>query len=393
MPYLDHAAGSPLRPEARRALLEAYDAAHGNPAGAHRAARASRRVLDDAREVVAAAVGAHPTEVVFTSGGTEADNLAVLGALDATGGVAVCSAVEHHAVLDPVLARRAVAGDVDVTAGVGRDGVIDAADLAAVLDRLAAQQRPVAVVSVMALNNEVGTIQPVGALVEVVRRHAPGALVHCDAVAAAPWLDLADVTAGCDLVSISSHKVGGPPGVGALVGRDTALRRLAPRQLGGGQERGVRPGTQDVAGASAFAAALTATAQHRPVEVPRVSALRAHLLAGLRAAVSGLVATVLDGGAPVSPGSCHVCIPGVHSDELLFLLDRDGVAASAASACSSGAQLRSHVLAAMGVEPATASGALRLSLGWSTTDADVDAAVHATARAVDRLRPFAEVAP
>ena len=392
MPFLDHAAGAPLRPEARAAVLAVLDAGPGNPSGAHRAARVARRTVDDARDVVADAVGARPTEVVFTSGGTEADALAVLGVHDATGGVPVCSAIEHHAVLDPVRAR---AGR---TAPVGDDGRVDLDALAVLLTELRDEGASVPVVSVMAVNNETGAVQPVEAVVDVVRRLAPEALVHTDAVAAAPWLDLAAVTAGCDLVSLSAHKVGGPAGVGALVVRGAAAARLAPRQTGGGQERELRAGTQNVAGIAGFGAALAATVAGRAAEAVRVGALRDRLAAGLLDAIGEARLTLAaQGGAPdpdrVAPGWCHLGLPGIESEALLVLLDDVDLAASAASACASGAQRASHVLAAMGVPDAVSRGALRLTLGWSTTDADVDAALELVPAAVARLGAYSGATP
>jgi len=374
--YLDHAATTPLRPEARAAMLDWLGGRFGNPSGAHRVARAARRAVDEARDVVADVVGCRPGEVIFTSGGTEADNLAVLGAHAARPGRVVASAIEHEAVL-------AAVAQVDGSlVAVDRSGRIDIEALDAVLGP------DVSVVSVMAANNEVGTIQPIGEVAELVRRRAPDAVLHTDAVQAAAWLDLHEVAAAADLVAISSHKVGGPQGVGALVARGGVPLRA--RALGGGQERELRSGTHDVAGIVGFAAALAAAAAEREAERRRVAALRDRLAAGLAAVVPGLVDTV--GGVtacPQLPGTLHVCVPGVESDALLFLLDEAGVCASAASACASGAQQASHVLAAMGVPAEAARGALRLSLGWTTTDDDVDAALAVVPAAVARLREAA----
>ena len=371
--YLDHAATSPLRPEVLDAVLPFLRGLHGNPSGAHRLARAARRALDDAREQVAEVVGCRPGEVVFTSGGTEADNLAVLG-LAGGPGTAVCPAAEHHAVLHPV---EAAGGTV---VGVDARGRVD-------LDQLADALGPeVRVVSVMLANNEVGTRNDLDAVAAVVRERAPQAALHTDAVQAARWLDLRRDAADADLVSISGHKLGGPVGTGALVVRDGVA--LRPRQLGGGQERGRRSGTQDVAGAVGLATALRLAAAEREAVAARVGALRDRLADGLRRAVDGLVETAAPEGdrRHLVPGTCHVCIPGVPADALLFLLDEAGVCASAASSCSSGAQQASHVLAAMGVPPELAGGSLRLTLGPETTEADVDRAVEAVAAAVARLR-------
>lgn len=348
----------------------------GNPSGSHRWAREARRRLDDARDQVAEVLGARPAEVVFTSGGTEADDLAVTGVLAATGGRALCSAVEHHAVLEPV---RAGGGATVAVDGLGR---IDLARLDEVLG--AADRPPVTLVSVLLANNELGTVQDLRAVAEVVARRAPAAVLHTDAVAAAPWLDLAVHAVPAALVSISGHKVGGPKGIGALV-----VRRGTPLQpvlRGGGQEQERRSGTPNVAGAVGLAAALVATAEQREATVARVEGLRARLEAGLRAVVPDLLVTSPAHPSDRTPGTLHVCIPGVERESLLFLLDQAGIGASWGSSCASGASEPSHVLAALGVTPALAAGALRLSLGWCSTGADVDAALAAVPAAVARLR-------
>jgi cysteine desulfurase len=371
--YLDHAATTPLRPEARQAMLPWLGERFGNPSGAHPVARRARQAVDEARDAVAEVVGCQPGEVVFTSGGTEADNLAVCGVHATRPGPVVCSAVEHEAVLRSV---EQVGGR---TVGVDGRGALD-------LDALVAALDPVpTLVSVMAANNEVGTVQPLAEVVAAVRRHAPDAAIHCDAVQAAPWLDLGPLVAGADLVSLSAHKCGGPQGVGALVvRRGTPLRAQA---LGGGQERELRSGTHNVAGIVGMAAALRAVAAGRDAAAARVGRLRDRLAAGLLAAVPGAVETGVVGGDRRErlPGSLHLCLPGVESEALLFLLDEAGVCASAASACASGAQQASHVLAAMAVPSDVASGALRLTLGWPSTDGDVDAALAVVPAAVDRL--------
>lgn len=369
--YLDHAATTPLRPEARAAMLPWLGERFGNPSGAHRVARAARQAVDEARDAVAEVVGCRPGEVVFTSGGTEADNLAVRGVHAARPGPVLCSAVEHEAVLRPVAE---VGGS---TVPVDARGVID---LEALEARLTADTT---LVSVMVANNEVGTVQPVGAVAEVVHRRAPTASVHADAVQATSWLPLPDLLAATDLVSVSSHKVGGPQGVGALVVRGgTPIRALT---LGGGQERELRSGTHDVAGIVGFAAALRATLAGRDRTAARVRALRDRLADGLLDAMPGTVETG-PGRDERLPGALHVCLPGVESEALLFLLDEAGVCASAASACASGAQQASHVLAAMGVPADRARGALRLTVGWSTTDDEVDHALAAVPAAVARLQ-------
>lgn len=340
-----------------------------NPSGSHGFARAARRAVDEARDAVAGVLGCEPGEVVFTGGGTEADNEAVLGAVRRHGGTAVCPAAEHHAVLHCV---EHVEGRV---VAVDPAGAVDLDALAGALDE------QVTVASVMAVNNEVGTITPLEQVAALVRERAPGALLHTDAVQAASWLDLRDVWRHVDLLSLSGHKFGGPKGVGVLVQRDGVT--LEPLIMGGGQERGRRSGTHNVAGIVAAAAALVATDAERDAEVARIGALRERLLAGL---------SELDGVLVTAPpertvaGIAHVCLDGVESEALLFLLDRAHVCASAASACASGAMEPSHVLAAMGVATAWTAGALRLSLGHSTTDDDVERALEVLTGSVRRLR-------
>ena len=364
---------------------------YGNASGSHRLARQARTALEEARDVVAEQLGAAPGDVIFTSGGTEADNLAVLGPLAALErsaaapgdpaiepAVVVTSAVEHAAVLVP--ARAAAArrwppvrheeAPVDAAGGV---------DLTRLADVLSPD---VVLVSVMLANNEVGTVQPLDDVAALVRRLAPHAIVHTDAVQAAPWLDVAAAAAGADLVSVSAHKVGGPKGAGALVAR--AGVGLAPLLHGGGQEHDRRSGTHDVAGAVGLATALAVVAGRRVGESARVAALRDRLADGLAAAVPGLVES-----APrdrVLPGHCHVRFDGVEQEELLVLLDDAGICASAGSACASGAVEPSHVLLAMGVPAADARTGIRFTLGHSTTAADVDRALAAVPPAVARLR-------
>ena len=372
MTYLDHAATAPLRPEAAAAIAEQLGRPAGNPSGSHRLARAGRQVVDEARDVVAAGLGCRPSEVVFTSGGTEADNLAVFGVVGARPGAAVCSAVEHHAVLHPV---EAVGGR---TAPVQPDGTVDLDGLAAVLR---SAPGPVSLVSVMLVNNETGMIQPLEAVADTVAAHAPGAVLHTDAVQAVPWLG-APATAPAALVSVSAHKLGGPAGVGALVVREgTPLR---PQLLGGGQERERRSGTSNVAGIAGFAAALAATVAERAATVGRVRGLRDRLADGLLAAVPGTRETGVRDGKVA--GSCHLLFDGIESEALLVLLDQQGVCAAAASSCASGALEPSHVLAAMGISRSAARGSLRLSLGAGTTGADVDHALAVVPAAVARLR-------
>ena len=367
--YLDHAATTPLRPEARQRMTELLaEPAFGNPSGAHSVARAARRAIEDAREIVAEALGAQPSEVVFTGGGTEADNMAVLGAADR--GQVLVSAVEHDAVLES--GRSVGAVPLPVTGG----GTVDLDALKGLLGG-----GSVGLVSVMAVNNETGARQPLERAAGLTHRKAPRALVHSDAVQAVNWLE-PSAWAGADLVSVSAHKFGGPQGVGALVVRGGA--RLALTTHGGGQEAGRRSGTHNVAGIAGMAAALAAVTEERDRLVKRVGDLRDRLADGLLAAVPGAVETVRREDQVA--GLCHLCVPEVESEALVFLLDAAGVAASAGSACASGAVQMSHVLAAMGVEPELARGALRLSLGWTSTDADIDLALEVVPAAVARLR-------
>jgi cysteine desulfurase len=377
--YLDHAASTPMRPEAVEAMLPYLADVYANPSGSHRFARQARRAIDEARDEVAEVLGARPNEVVFTGCGTESDNTAILGAVRRTGGVAVCSAAEHHAVLHVV---ESLGGEI---VPVDRFARIDLDALAEVLDRRRQAGQEVAVVSVMAVNNEVGSITDVSAAADVVRRHAPGALVHTDAVQAPSWLDLRVLTPHVDLLALSAHKFGGPKGVGVLVERGGP--RIEPLIIGGGQERERRSGTHNVAGIAAAATALRLTDAERVTEIPRLTALRDHLVDALVGRLDAVVETIprSDDVEKVA-GSAHVCIGGVESEALLFLLDEAGVCASAASACASGAMEPSHVLAAMGVDREVALGALRLSLGHATTDADVDAGIDAIVAAVERLR-------
>lgn len=389
--YLDNAATTPVRPAAVEAMLPLLTTGYGNPSGAHRMAREANRVLDEARETMAAALGVEPGEIVFTAGGTEADNLAVTGLVTehrlrhpGSAAVPVCSAIEHHAVLDPVLHHggRAVA--------VGPEGIVDLDALATTLDELSGPDGPgVAVVSVMLANNETGIIQPLDRVVEVVRDRAPGALVHTDAVQALCWVDVAEAAAATDLISVSAHKFGGPKGVGVLAIRGDIA--VDPLLKGGGQERARRGGTHNVAGIAAMAVAAAETVAERPTAAPRVRALRDRLADGIRDRVDGVTETgVAPGPEPdrsaKTANLCHLCFDGIESEALLFLLEAEGIMASAASSCSSGAMEPSHVLAAMGFDRDLAFGSLRLSLGYGTTEADVDAALAAVPAAVERLR-------
>jgi cysteine desulfurase len=368
--YLDHAATTPMRPEAVQAMMPFLTEQFANPSGSHRFAREVRKAVDDAREVIAAGLGCEPGEVVFTGCGTESDNLAVAGVIERTGGTAVTTAAEHHAVLHAV---EHVGG---VVVGVLPDGSVDLVQLEAALNA------NVRLVSVMLVNNEVGTIAPLQRVTRIVSKRAPQAVVHTDAVQAVCWLDIATHAKHAHLIAISAHKFGGPKGVGALVVRKGTS--LAPQLLGGGQERDVRSGTHNVAGIVAMAEALRLTVAERDETNLRVTALRDRLVDGLIAAIPGTTETVARDRK--IPGSAHVCFDNVENEALLYLLDRAGIAASAASACASGAMDPSHVLAAMGVPRERALGALRLTLGRTTTDADIDHVLSVLPDAVAQCR-------
>jgi len=373
--YLDHAATTPLRPEAFDAMRPWLTTSFGNPSGGHRIAREACRAVDEARDAVAAALGCAPGEVVFTGGGTEADNLAVAGVLAAVRAQgkpagAVCSAIEHHAVL------HAVEAEGGHTVGVDAAGRVD-------LDRLAdGIDAGTALVSVMLANNEVGTIEDLDAVATVLRERAPDAVLHTDAVQAVAWLDVAARAAPAQLVSIAAHKFGGPQGTGALVVREGV--RLSPLLRGGGQERERRSGTHNVAGIVGMAAALTAAVADRDAAVDAVRRRRDRLVAGVGDALGGVVESAA--GIERLPNIAHLRLAGVDSEALLVLLDDEGVCASAGSSCASGAMEPSHVLAAMGVARADARTALRLSLGRTTTDEDVARGIDAVVAGAIRLR-------
>jgi cysteine desulfurase len=369
--YLDYAATAPLRPEARRALLEVLDGAWGNPSSVHRWGRESRALLDDARARLARLIGASPAEIVFTRAGTEADNLAVLGrARTLPGAPVVCSAVEHRAVLAAVRE----AGGPAVILPVDEHGVVrlDALD-----EALAAGP---AVVSVMWANNETGVVQPVAEIAE--RCAAAGVAFHSDAVPALGRLAVRADQVPAAMLSFSAHKVGGPKGIGALfVRRGT---RLAPMVHGGGQERGLRPGTEDVAGALAFAAAAEAAEAERETSMRRLGALRDRLEAGLRERVPRI--QVNGAGAERLANVSNLSVPGADPEMLLVGLDLEGIAASSGSACSSGAVQPSHVLLAMGIAPELAGPSVRFSLGWGTTVAEVERVLEVFPAVAERVR-------
>lgn len=370
--YLDHAATTPLHPEAFDAMEPWLRERYGNPSGSHAFARQARKAIEEARDLVAEVLGRSPREVVFTSGGTEADNLAITGT-GSSGGALLCSAIEHHAVLYPL---EALGGN---TVRVDSSGVLDLEALSEALDDA---DDAVRLVSVMFVNNEVGTIQPLEAVSRLVRERAPQSLLHSDLVQGIPWLEVSHLSSFLDLVSISAHKFGGPQGVGALAVREGIA--LTPLIRGGGQERERRSGTQNVAGIVGMAAALSTTVERRGVVFERVERLRDRLADGLTELIDGCVES--GDRSKKIPGVCSVLFADIDSEELLVLMDQAGICASAASSCASGAMSPSHVLAAMGVDATAARGSLRLSLGWSSTDEDVDIALSTLPELVARLR-------
>jgi cysteine desulfurase len=380
--YLDHGATTPLRPEVAHAMAEARSEPLGNPTGSHRPAQRARRLLEEARDEVAAQLGRDPGEIIFTSGGTESANLAVFGALgpataDGRSAVVVCSAVEHPAVRESC---RAAARWPAVTwreLPVDGTGSVELEALAGMLDP------ETALVAVMLANNETGVVQPLNRVVDTVREGSDTARVFTDAVQATSFLSLARCTAGADLVALSAHKVGGPVGVGALAVRPPT--DIAPRQYGGGQERERRSGTQDVIGAVGLAAALRLATAERAETVRRVTALRDRLAAGLTGTVAGVHRTV-PAGVEVLPGHLHLCLRGIEREELLLALSERGVCASGGSSCASGALEASYVLAAMGVPDELARGAVRFTLGYDTTGADIDRALAIVPEVVASLR-------
>ncbi len=382
--YLDYAATTPVRPEVLEAMLPYLGReTFGNPSSGHRFGRAARAGLEQARREVAAAVEAEPSQVIFTSGGTEADNLAVIGsalaARDRGDPMTVCvSAIEHKAIL---AAAHHVAhlGGTEIILPVGSDGILEPEPLARALD-----ERP-AVVSVMWVNNETGVIQPIPDI--AARCCAAGARLHTDAVQAFGKIPVSLKDADCAFLTISGHKIGAPKGIGAFVVRE---RRTVEAIIhGGGQQFGIRPGTENVAGAVALATAARLAVAEMDEERRRLTRLRDGLLARLRAAVPDLMVPAEHG--PRAAHILSVCVPGADSEALLMHLDLAGVAVSGGSACSTGAIEPSHVLVALGVPRELALGAIRFSFGHDTTDADVDQAAAVFPSVVAKVRKLAGV--
>ncbi|WP_456844368.1 cysteine desulfurase family protein [Cellulomonas sp. P5_C6] len=382
--YLDHAATTPMIPEAARVLAEQL--AHpGNPSSLHASGRAARRVVEESRERLAAALGARPSEVVWTSGGTEADNLAVKGLFwarrtqDPGRRRLLVSAVEHHAVLDPAFWMAEHAGAELVLLPVDADGVLEVDALREELERHGEQA---ALISVMWANNEVGSLQPLDDVVALARRF--GVPVHADAVQAVGQVPVDFGASGLDALTVSGHKVGGPGGAGALLARRGL--DLTPVLHGGGQERGVRSGTLDAALLASFGLAVDQAVAGRDAFAARVGALRDSLVTGVASVVPD---AVLRGPRDTSrrlPANAHFTFPGCEGDSLLYLLDSAGIEASTGSACQAGVPRPSHVLLAMGVDEIAARGALRFSLGHTSTADDVDALLAVLPGVVDRAR-------
>jgi cysteine desulfurase len=382
--YLDHAATTPVRPEVLEVMLPYLgSASFGNPSSAHRFGRAARAGLEQARREVASAVGADPAQVIFTSGGTEADNLAVIGAASAAAHhglprLVAVSTVEHKAVLAAAHWVKQSGGE-ELLLPVEADGRLDLAALDVAL------QRHPAVVSVMWVNNETGVRQPIEEIASRCQR--AGVLLHSDAVQALGKVPIALRELPCTLLTVSGHKIGAPKGIGALVVRDR--KAIEAIIHGGGQQFGIRPGTENVAGAVALGRAATLAIEEQDAEATRLAALRDVLLERLRAVLPDLVAH--GEGAPRAPHILNIGIPGTDSEALLMHLDLAGVAASGGSACSTGAMEPSHVLAAMGVPRALALGSIRLSLGHATVADDLDRAVEVFPKVVQKVRQLAVV--
>ncbi|TDE01788.1 cysteine desulfurase family protein [Jiangella asiatica] len=380
--YLDHAATTPVLPKVID-VVAATMATLGNPSSLHASGRRARKLVEEARESVAASLGARPSEVVFTSGGTEADNLAVKGiywarrAADPRRTRILASAVEHHAVMDPVHWLAAEQGAKVEWLPVDHSGRLDTAALRRVLDH---DPDSVALVTVMWANNEVGTVQPVGEVVGIARQH--GIPVHSDAVQAVGQVPVHFGDSGLDAMTVSGHKAGGPVGVGALLARREL--DLVPVTHGGGQERDVRSGTLDAPAVAGLAAALRAAVADVSGHAAALAGLRDRLVDG----VTREVPDAIRNGDPahVLPGHAHFSFLGCEGDSLLLLLDAAGIDCSTGSACTAGVPEPSHVLLAMGADPALARGSLRFTLGGTTTADDVDVLVRAIGPVVERAR-------
>ena len=380
--YLDHAATTPMFPEAVAALA-AQLTATGNPSSLHASGRHARRVVEESRETIARALDCRPGEVVFTSGGTESNNLALKGIYwsrrnaDPRRVRILSTSIEHHAVLDPLhWLGEAEGAEVELLPvdGLGR---LDVGALRSAVDR---DPESVALISVMWANNEVGTVQPITEVVAIASPH--GIPVHTDAVQAVGSVPVGFAGSGVDALTLTGHKVGGPYGVGALVvRRDLEVTALVH---GGGQERDIRSGTIDTPAIAGLAAAVELSVKHQPEHAARVSELRDELVRRVR----DVVPEAVYNGDPVHrlPGNAHLKFPGCEGDSLLMLLDARGIECSTGSACSAGVPQASHVLLAMGLDDEDARCSLRFSLGHTSTRSDVDALVEAIGPCIERAR-------
>jgi cysteine desulfurase len=378
--YLDHGATTPLRPEVLEAMKPYLTDFFGNPSSLHAFGREVRKGLEEAREKVAAAIGAEEREIVFTSGGTEADNLAIRGvarAASARGNHIITSAVEHHAVLDTCLALREEGFDVTVLPVDGY-GMVSLKDVeAAVTDKTI-------LISIMLANNEVGTIQPVAEIGKIARSR--GVVFHTDAVQAIGNLPVNVNDLHCDLLAVSAHKHYGPKGVGALYVRKGT--RLKVFNFGGSQERKMRPGTENVPGIIGMGRAIELAVHELDEKAARIKTLRDKLIAGILA-----VGDVRLNGHPTErlPGNVNVSVGYVEGESLILSLDLKGIAASSGSACTSGSLDPSHVLLAMGLDHQTAHGSLRLTLGAGNTEEEIDYVLSVMPEIVSRLRSMSPV--
>ena len=385
--YLDHGATTPMLPEAIEAMT-AQMATVGNASSLHTSGRLGRRVVEESRETIAQAMGARPSEVLFTSGGTESDNLAIKGTFWARRDAdprrvrLLVSTVEHHAVIDCVDFLEAHEGAKVTWLEVDRVGRVHPETVRAAIET---DPDSVALVSVMWANNEVGTVQQIAEIVSVAHEFAIP--VHSDAVQAVGQVEVDFAGSGLDLMSISGHKVGGPQGVGALLARRDAT--LVPLIHGGGQERQVRSGTLDVPAIRGYAVAMRHATDNLAAAAERLVTLRDRLIRGAQDGGFGIQVTgdwEPGDGIRRLPGNAHLLVPGCDGDSLLYLLDAAGVQCSTGSACQAGVPQPSHVLLAMGMPEQQARGALRLTLGHTSTAADVDAFLAALPAAVERAQ-------
>lgn len=373
--YLDNASTTPLRPEAADAMRRAFAESGFNPSSQHAEGRRARAVLDDARDRVAAALGTKRGEIVFTGSGTESDNQAILGAARVLRppGYVIASAIEHHAVLAALEQLRSEGFETTLLP-VESDGTVLPAAFAQAL------RSDTVLASIMYVNNEIGTVQPIADLARIARQR--GVLFHCDAIQAPSWLPIDVSDLGVDLLSLSAHKFGGPKGVGVLYVRDGIA--ITPLVHGGGQESGRRAGTENVAGAAGLATALELAAAERVEKRLWVAGLRDRLEEGIRSTVPDV--RVNGAAGPRSANIANVSFARVDSAALLIALDLAGIAVSAGSACTSGALEPSHVLGAMGLDPAWTRGAIRFSLGSATTPVEVERTIAVLPGLIGRLR-------